>query len=59
MTVQYDSQPVTDKIMYYIVAFIIIFPVQKRRRLVGTHDQTYYVHFNVRQITTVCFSPLQ
>ena len=51
MTVQVDSQPVTDQTCGALtcVISIIPFPVKKRRQHKGTHYQTCYVHLYVCQ----------
>ena len=61
MTVQVDSQPVTDQNMWYFNTCFINNSISclEKKQLKGTNDQTCYVHFNVCKKTTVCLSPLQ
>ena len=49
MTIQVDSQPVTDRIMWYITMPCInnSFSCLEKKTTFGTHDQTLYVDFNV------------
>ena len=60
MTVQVDSQPMTDQIMWYIDMCLInnLISCFKKKTTFGTHEQ-YYEHFIVCQNSTVCLSPHQ
>ena len=58
MTVQVNSQPVTDQIVWYIDMCFINNSIScfKKKTTFGTHEQTCYVDFNVCQNPTVCLS---
>ena len=49
MTVQVNSQPVTDQHMWYIdmCCFNKSISCLEKKTTFGTHEQTYYVDFNV------------
>ena len=49
MTVQVDSQPVTDQNMWYIDMCCINNSISclEKKTMFGTHEQTCYVDFNV------------
>ena len=59
MTVQVDSQPMTDQIMWYIDMCFINNSIYcyKKKTTFRTHEQTCYVNFNVCQKWTVRLSP--
>ena len=48
MTVQVDSQPVTDQNMWYIDMCCINNSIScsEKKTTFGTHEQTYYADFN-------------